>query len=182
MNATEFRTIGNPMAPVAILHGRLNPARIAVDIGKAVQEQRRKHLLAYGAAHPNKLGGPSTGYYNKAAGNTTMAVNGAVASVVTSAVGFVNRIYGGVITPKRGRYLAIPVDAQAHGRQPRSMSLTPVIRYVGGRPRMVALQDASGRRMFSMKERVRQIGDPAVVPDERQVQEVIDETVEKAIA
>lgn len=181
MNAVRFTSTGNPSDIAAGIRSTLAAPLVTLAAAKAVQSQRRAHLIDYGVAHPNKLGAPSTGYYRKAADNTVVTSSGNTASVTTTAVGITHRIYGGLISAKSSRYLAIPVDAQARGRSPRDMNLIPVVRHVGGRPRVVALQDASGRRMFTLKERVRQVGDREVMPSEQQVQAAIDIAVGKAI-
>ncbi len=129
---------GDLLAKVDAIREKLAPGRITSLVGNAVLEQRRRHFTEYSRAHPRKFGS-STGYYQRAAGNTTMTVDGTIASVTTTHIGLNQRIYGGLIVPRRGKYLTIPVDVQAANRSARSMNLVPVIRYIGGKARMVAL-------------------------------------------
>jgi len=174
---------GDLLKKVDAIRERLVPSRITTLVGKAVLEQRKRHLIEYGRAHPSRLGG-KTGYYQRAAENTAMTVNGASVSVTTTHVGINQRIYGGLIQPSRGKYLTIPVDVQAVNRNARSMNLVPIIRYIGGKARMVALAmpgsgGKSGKTMFAMRESVRQIGDPAVIPNESQVNQAIEAQLER---
>lgn len=174
---------GALLAEIQRVKEKLNPQAIAMLAADAVAEETQLHLIRYGQSHPNKLGGPTTGYYQALASNTVAEPTQTGARVSTTGPGVNQRIYGGVITAKNGRYLAIPVDALAHGRSPRSMNLTPVIRYINGKPRMVALAEpTTGRRMFVMKESVKQAGDPAVVPSKERLEEVIDGAVNKSLA
>lgn len=168
---------GNLAVIATEIRASLDSSKLLQAVGKAVQRKVQESIRSYGASHPNKLGGPSTGYYERAASKTTLSVSANVATVNTSHIGIRLRIYGGEVVPKRGRYLAIPVDAQAHGRSPRDMNLVPVIRYFAGQRRMVALARQDGKRMFAMKERVRQIGDTRIVPSQSEIQAVIDEAV-----
>lgn len=174
---------GALLAEIQRIKAKLNPQTVAMIAAAAVADETQLHLIRYGAAHPNKLGGETTGYYQRLAANTVAAQTQNGASVTTTGPGVNQRIYGGVINAKAGRYLAIPVDALAHGKSPRSMNLTPVIRYINGKPRMVALEEpTTGRRMFVLKASVKQAGDPEVVPSRTRLEEVIGGAVDKAIA
>jgi len=180
---TTITIKGDILAEIERVKSKLNPKAVAMIAARAVRDEMKQHLVSYGGSHPNKLGGTTTGYYQKLAGNTVASETQEGARVTTTGPGVNQRIYGGVITAKNGRYLAIPVDALAHGKSPRSMNLEPVIRYINGSPRMVALAEPmTGRRMFVMKESVRQAGDPAVVPSADRFEEVINDAVGKALA
>lgn len=156
--------------------------RLAAKAGGAVVALVQQRLRDYGRTHPNRLGGPTTNYYGRAADFTGLRVYGGTVDISTTQVGIDHRIYGGVITARKGKYLAIPVDVQAMGKSPRSMNLVPVIRFLNGKPRLLALAEpGTGRRMFAMKNSVRQFGDPAIMPSESEVQAAADGGVAEAL-
>jgi len=167
---------------LAKLAERLTPRRVAFIAGQALLEQRKSHLIAYGQAHPGRMG-PTTGFYSRAADATSMSVGNYSATITTNHIGLNQRIYGGLISPVKGKYLTIPVDEQARGRNASSMDLVPVIRVIGGKARVVALalpdtKQKPGKRMFVMKESVKQIGDPEVIPSEAQIMSAVNAAME----
>lgn len=167
----SYDATGDLLADIKDMRRRLAPERVAGIAGRAVADLIRKHILEYGRTHPNKLGGVSTGYYQRAAKTTSYTVKGNVANVSVTHTGIMLRIYGGVVQAKRRKYLTIPVHALAHGKTAADMPLEPVIRHIGGKARMIGLADPDSKKMmFVMKERVRQIGDRRVVPSQAEME------------
>jgi len=169
--AVHYDATGDLLADVANLRRRLAPERVSRIVGRSVAQQVRRHITAYGQAHPNKLGAPSSGYYQGAVRGTSFTSDANGARVTVSHVGIAQRIYGGVIQARKAKYLTIPVHVQAYNRRARDMQLVPIIRRINGQARMVGLAEPnSGKMMFATKERVRQIGNPRIVPTQAEME------------
>lgn len=79
-------------------------------------------------------------------------------------------IYGGHISPKKAKMLAIPVTAEAHGKSPRGIKdLRPV--WSGGRPVGLAL----GQKMYYVFKRGQRIPkDPRALPPDDKVLKAVN--------
>lgn len=96
------RLLGNLKNPRPVMEVMANAAR------RTVQDYFR-------ARPPNKLGWPSSGFWRRMAGATSVAeVTERDATIAISDPAIAQRVHGGTITPKRGRYLAIPAGAAAY--------------------------------------------------------------------
>lgn len=120
----EIRDTATPTL-AAILAG-LEPQRLNPVIGEAGSNVVRQHVAAL-SNRPNKLGGPSTRYWEKAADSTSWVEvgDGVVISVGGDRVpGLPLHFFGGDVYPGKSisrftgrptRYLTIPARAEAHG-------------------------------------------------------------------
>lgn len=71
-------------------------------------------------ARPNRLGGTRTNFWLAVANSCTAPmVGGSGIMVRINHPHVAIHIYGGNITPKKAKMLAIPVTAEAHGKSPR---------------------------------------------------------------
>lgn len=69
---------------------------------------------------PNRLGGTRTNFWLAVANSCSApVVNGSGVLVRINHPHAAIHVYGGHITPKKARMLAIPVAAEAHGKSPR---------------------------------------------------------------
>lgn len=110
--------------------------------------------------------GGSDDYYGRAAGSTTGRVRGDDISVSIAHEGIGLRRFGGTVTPKRSKYLAIPDDdnATAQRRSPRDVNglhFRPN-RNGGGR-----LCDATGRVYYWLVKKTTHRADPSVLPTDK---------------
>lgn len=96
---------------------------LAKVLGRAGANELKKHFRARNAANPNKLGGKRTNFWT--------AVGASVQSPVTYPGRIVisindpriaQKVFGGTITAKKAKNLAIPIDPRAHGNSPRVFS------------------------------------------------------------
>jgi hypothetical protein len=119
-----------------ITHRRPLNARL----GKRGEIELREHFRERNA-EPNKQGFPSADFWNRIRKATALsAVDESGATVSISDPAIAQKIYGGTITPKEGKYLTIPAIAAAYGKSPRSINnLEPFVRWINGAPRAFAL-------------------------------------------
>lgn len=121
-------------------------------------------------ATPNRLGGTRTNFWLAVANSCSApVVNGSGVLVRINHPHAAIHVYGGHVTPKKAKLLAIPVAAEAHGKSPRVFSdLRPV--WSGGRPVGLAL----GEKMYYvLKKGVRIPSDPQALPQEDRVRQAV---------
>lgn len=102
-------------------------AGLNAEMGIAVEDLVRTHIVKTLIPKGNALGGPSTGFWKKAADSIEGTSNGNEATVRITARGVALQYYGGRVFPS-GRIsdvtgrpitrLAIPISASAHGKRP----------------------------------------------------------------
>lgn len=114
------------------LYAATDPAIIVRLAGKTVERELRAHFIRRNA-QPNKRGWPSRGLWRDIANQTaTGAVSGAgLAAEVRIAVSHpaINlKVYGGRVTPKRGKFLALPATAAAYAAGSPREGATPELR------------------------------------------------------
>lgn len=153
------------------------PARIRKIATLAIAGQIRNHLFELDATRPNKLGGTRTHFYSQAAQSLHVdeGGEGARESIISvSSVGFAQRYFGGIILPRRVRYLTIPATAESYGRAARSF---PDLRFAikEGRPALVRGDDV----MYWLARRVKQRADPTVLPTPTQMGETGTNAVDR---
>lgn len=121
-------------------------------LGKRAETELVDHFRKRPA---NKRGWSSQGFWNRIATVTQFAsADESGARVIISDPAFNQKYYGGTIVPKEGKYLALPAIAAAYGRSPKSLNnLVPLIRYIGGQRRAVALVDAPSTAISVGKRR-----------------------------
>ena len=121
-------------------------------------------------ARPNRLGGTRTNFWLAVANSCSApVVNGSGVLVRINHPHAAIHVYGGHVTPKKAKMLAIPVAAEAHGKSPRVFSdLRPV--WSGGRPVGLAL----GEKMdYVLQKGVRIPRDPQALPQEDRVRQAV---------
>lgn len=121
-------------------------------------------------AKPNRLGGTRTNFWLAVANSCSApVVNGSGVMVRINHPHAAIHVYGGHVTPKKAKMLAIPVTAEAHGKSPRVFSdLRPV--WSGGRPVGLALDD---KMYYVFKKGVRIPKDPHALPPNNKVRTAV---------
>jgi len=85
-------------------------------MGMAVEAGIRNHLKSEGyVGRVNKLGGQSTGFWKGVSNSVASVADDDAATVSISARGAALQYFGGVVTPKKAKALAVPVHKSAHG-------------------------------------------------------------------
>jgi hypothetical protein len=85
-------------------------------LGRACANELRRHFRTLNSQRANKLGGKRTNFYSRVAEavqNPQPRAGGI--SVAISHPHIAQRLYGGTITPRKKKALAIPVHKSAHG-------------------------------------------------------------------
>ncbi len=180
----------------AVVRG-IAPERVNPVVGRSAVNTIRAHLFAANRTRPNALGGTRTNFYASAARGTSFESVGDGAVVSIAQVGIRQRVLGGTIKPKTGKFLTIPVAPQAHGKRAREFGDLEVIFGPGGQPVALATKGTrtlsitqnkagkivkrlEGRRgviLFRLVRSVTQRPDPSVLPSETTLQDNIGRDV-----
>ncbi|HWM26595.1 MAG TPA: hypothetical protein VNP98_17390 [Chthoniobacterales bacterium] len=170
----------------ALIEHVTNRRPLNAALGKRGEVELREHFLERNQ-EPNKRGWPKQDFWNRIRKSTALSTVDASGATVTISDPAINqKVFGGDITPKEGKYLAIAAIAEAYGRSPRSFSnLEPVIRWRDGQRRAVALaerrasllrsrkdgtgtekkrEEVGGKIFYWLVEKIRQKKDPRALP------------------
>jgi hypothetical protein len=107
-------------------------------------ERTMRDYFARRESQPNKRGWPSQHFWDQIRSATALSkVDQDGATITVNDSRLAQKVYGGTILPGAGKkYLALPAIAAAAGRSPLSMTnLQPVIRFINGERRAVALAE-----------------------------------------
>jgi hypothetical protein len=175
----------------------MEPKAIAANVGEAEVTLFQNHFQN---APANKMGWPSTGFWQDAARATNYQVAGGGAGVRINVneVGVRQRFEGGEILPVNASKLAIPARAEAKGKAPEEWNNLKVAFNRNGAFALVEA-DASqitygkkdrktGQRDFSTEtvgggvyywlvDSVNQLPDPSVLPADEDIKQVAGETI-----
>lgn len=97
-------------------------------MGFAVEALVVGHIEQEMVPRGNKLGGTSTGFWQKAVNSARTEVDGDAATVIISARGTALQYFGGVVTAKNKPWLTIPIHSMAHGRAAEEIGM-PLYRF-----------------------------------------------------
>lgn len=152
-------------------------------IAEAEQTMFRKHVSAISSRRhqtANRLGATPTGHLEKASGSIEAhGDSGGVQISFPRSTGL-HRAFGDlVITPKRRKYITIPVHKLAYGKRAREFGDLIALR-VGTRGTLILARRIRGQEiletMYVLVKKVRQRQDRTLLPDDQ----AILETAEKA--
>lgn len=117
-------------------------------IGKRGEIELQRHFTRR-TSEPNKRGwtSPAGRFWERIRKTTVLSkVDEAGATVTIADPAMAQKVYGGVITPKERKYLALPAIAAAYGRSPLTQQqLKPIVRFIDGSRRAVALGTIEGK-------------------------------------
>lgn len=126
-------------------------------------------------ARPNRLGGTRTNFWLGVANSCSApVVSGGGVMVRINHPHVAIHVYGGVITPKKARMLAIPVAPEGHGKSPRSINDLHCV-FSGGRPVALALGE---RVIYALKKSQRIPKDSAALPPDNKVRDAVTRAAE----
>jgi hypothetical protein len=163
----------------------MQPERLLPVAGRAGVNCVRGHLLALNRNRPNRLGGPRTEYWRRAANATNYRPAGDGVILSINQIGMRLHADGGTVRPTKAKFLTIPVNPKAHGKRAREMDLE-LVYGAGGVPIALATKPTlsrsvtttrtgrtvrrnTGRRgeiMFRLVRSVTLRADPTVLPTE----------------
>jgi hypothetical protein len=109
-------------------------------LGKRGEVELREHFLDRNQ-EPNRSGFPKQDFWARIRTATALAaVDEAGATVAIADPAITQKIYGGEIRPKEGKYLTLAAIALAVGKSPRVFpNLEPLVRWKDGKRRAIAL-------------------------------------------
>lgn len=145
-------------------------------LGRAAANTLRRHFRDRNKT-PNALGGTRTNFWSRIA-ESVQAPRTTTGKIVVpvSHPAIAQKVFGGTITPKKSKYLAIPIDPRAHGKSPRVM---PLLRFAMTRSgvKLLGLRE-NGRfqALYVLKSSVSQGPDPKSLPEN----DVMGAALEKA--
>ena len=106
---------------LSVLAGRLkSPVGLAKVLGREAGNRLKAHFREKNKT-PNKLGGTRQNFWRQVAQSVNqpqIAADGSLVRIQISHPAFAQKVFGGVIRPKKAKALAIPVTADAYGRAP----------------------------------------------------------------
>jgi hypothetical protein len=151
-----------------ILAQAKNPRQILLAAGRAVANLLRKHYTERNAANPNKLGGKRTNFWLQIKRGVQAPVakgaNAVVVSITHPAIA--QKVKGGTITPKRRKFLTIPVRPEAYGRTAATFTAETgsALKLVFGKGGPWALASEDGLIQYILRRKVTQRPDPEALP------------------
>lgn len=153
-------------------------------MGQGASNHIRKWFRTRNQTHPNQLGGRRTNFWAACARSTSYISRPGMATILIAKVGFAQRLHGGPIQARNGKYLTIPANAEAYGRRARDMNLRfgfAENKYGNLMPALLKIAaDKRKRRkgekaaklgdvMFWLTPRVFQRADPSVLPPAQEI-------------
>lgn len=135
-------------------------------LGRAAANELKKHFRARNASSANKLGGKRTNFWSRVAESvqSPLARPGAIVIPVNHPA-IAQKVFGGTITAKRAKNLAIPISAKAHGKSPR---VFPLLQFAmtGAGVKLLGIKGSGGAMewLYVLKKSVTQSKDPQALP------------------
>ena len=166
---------------------RLNASfrsRVTPAVGAAVATLFQGH---FDQLPSNKLNWPSTGFWKRAAQNTSFEITGQNVAIKVDQEGVGQRRFGGWIQARRSKWLTIPARAEAYGKSARDFGNLRFVPFA--RPYEAALVEktpASGLRIsdvvvYWLKKAVYQSPDSKVTPSAAEIHTVAMQAVERVV-
>ena len=143
-------------------------------LGRAVANVLKKHFREKNKTG-NKLGGKRTNFWSRVAeAVNSPRTKGENIVVPISHPHIAQKVYGGTITPKKSKYLAIPVNAAAHGKSPRVIDGLKFSMTRSG-TMLLGFREAGGfRALYVLKDKVTQAPDASALPKKAEVAAAMD--------
>lgn len=161
---------------------------VASVVGESAQLVLTNHLAAKeasGSSHKtaSKLGAEPSGLYADMARAISHSIGTDQVTLSINHVAAAQRYYGGTITPKKRKYLTIPVSASAYGKGLGAGDFTGNLLWLFGKngPYGVALKSNPEELLFILAKSVTQPADSTVLPDEAPWTSRILDTVASAL-
>lgn len=170
-------------APASIPQGALAQAAARAVQNCLVQHFRDRN--SGGAKRSARLA--KSDYWADAADSIRTETGEAGATVTIDKEGVALHRFGGVVTPTRGKALAIPLRAEVQGRNPRELAQAdPSVVYVPGRTlgrAFLARRERSGHLtlLWQLVRRTTHRPDPSALPDDDAVREAGADAVADAL-
>lgn len=151
---------------------------LATVLGRAGANELKKHFRERNKVG-NKLGGKRTNFWS-AVGMSVQAPRTLPGRIVIaiSHPAIAQKVYGGTITAKKTKNLAIPIDARAHGKSPRVFSHLEFLMTKSG-TKLLGLRDGSGINwLYVLKPSISQRRDPDALPKDGEMATALTKAAE----
>jgi len=162
---------------------KLTPSRLLPVLGRAVSNALKKHLGGLNSARANKLGGKRSNFYAACSRGVSHEVEPDGVTISVARIGYAQRYFGGTIKPVKRKWLTIPVDPAAYGKDPRKL---PLYFAVGARGPFLGWgkKGTTGpvRVAFILRKSVTQKADPSVFLSEKAIAATVDDTINKRLS
>lgn len=148
---------------------------LAKVLGRAGANVLKKHFRARNKTG-NKLGGTRTNFWSRVAESVQSPVSGPGKIVIpVTHPAIAQKVFGGTITAKKAKNLAIPIDAKAHGKSPR---VFPLLQFAMTRAgvKLLGMKDAGGKfqALYILKKSVTQAKDPKALPTDAEMGKALE--------
>lgn len=140
-------------------------------LGRAASNELKKHFRERNANSANKLGGKRTNFWSRIAESVQSPVPSPGKIVIPiSHPAIAQKVFGGTITPKKAKNLAIPISAKAYGKSPRVFTGLQFAMTRAG-VKLLGMKDGSGGMewLYVLKKSVTQSKDPNALPKDAKV-------------
>jgi len=151
----------------------LQGARLHKQIARGVaQNVFIPHFVQLDSERANELGGQRSHFYGNTAKSVSSGGDAEGATVTMSQLGLRQRLEGGEIKPRQGKYLTIPARSEAYGKRAREFDDLEFVKLSGGRGMLVrkatgAVSERAdvGVIYYWLVPSVLQTADPSVLPN-----------------
>lgn len=145
-----------------------NPRKLMAGLGKQLEIELRKHFAARNQ-EPNSKGFPKKNFWrNEVRANTALTqVTDSKAVVSIASPAFAHKVFGGTVTPKRGKALSIPLTSAAYAAGSASLFPDKLIRKGN------CLVDESGVAHYALVRRVTHKADSRAWPETSALEEAL---------
>ena len=133
-------------------------------LGRAGANVLRKHFRDRNTVG-NKLGGPRTNFWSRVAESVNAPHNAGKRIVIPiNHPAISQKIFGGTISAKKVKNLAIPITAEAYGKSPRVMDNLHFAMTKAGVKLLGRTKDGKFEALYVLKKSVYQAPDPKALP------------------
>jgi len=152
------------------------PAALLAVLGRDANNQLKTHFRHKDRTEPNKLGGNRQHFWRAVTDSVhapRVSAKGDTVLIAITHPAIAQKVFGGLIRPKRVKYLTIPVSPEAYGRTARTFEAEEGVKLVAlrvgkgaGRTLVLASLRGGGIQVeYLLRSSVKQAPDADALPD-----------------
>lgn len=154
-----------------------NPTAIMKAVGREAANQLKTHFRDKNRSEANRLGGPRQNFWDgvaKSVQSPVVDATGRAAMISITHPAYAQKLYGGTIRAKRGKFLTIPQTPEAYGRYPATFERETgqqLFFVKTARAGVLArrIENAGLQVEYLLTPSVNQEADPTAFPDEAEL-------------